>query len=35
VTLVSELNTDVEVADAGCCMMAESVRIMAGEDAVD
>jgi hypothetical protein len=35
VTLVLDFNTDVEVADVGCCMMAESVEIMAGEDAVD
>lgn len=35
VTLLSELNTDVELAAVGCCMMAESVEMMAGEDVVD
>lgn len=36
VRLVSELNKDLEVADeVGCCIMAELVRIIVGEDAVD
>lgn len=35
-TLVSGLDTDLEVADeVGCCMMAESVKTIVGEDAVD
>lgn len=34
--LVSGLDTDLEVADeVSCCMIAESVKIIAGEDAVD
>lgn len=36
VRLVSKLNKDLEVAEeVGCCIMAELVRIMVGEDTVD